>query len=314
MYINSGYLNNSRVAFSDRSRPLIVGSAGTYRLVRKKQLPTRRVNGRVDYQILYVAAGKAFFYLKNEDEPTEVAAGHMVLYRPGEMQKYVYYGADRPEVFWVHFTGSQVEEILERYRFPAKGEEQVIYCGLTRDYRWIFGQMIRELQLAQSGFEELLVYLLRHMFLLVNRQRVSGNSENPQMLEVIGKAVQYFQLHYNEPLNIEAYARQIHVSESWFIQKFREYTGVTPMQYILYLRVSNAQELLENSSLPVKEIALIVGYENPLYFSRLFRKQIGVSPKAYRAKSAVFEDADYEAVRTIDKRNGVKVPPRSDRL
>lgn len=314
MYINSGYLNNSRVAFSDFSRPLIVGSAGTYRLIRKKQLPTKRVNGRVDYQLLYVAAGKAYFYLENETAPTEVAAGHMVLYRPGEMQKYVYYGADRPEVFWVHFTGNAVEEILLQHHFPAPGEKQVIYCGLSRDYRWLFEQMIRELQLTQSGFEELLIYLLRHMFLLVNRQRVSGISENTQMLEVIGKAVQFFQVHYNESLNIEAYARNIHVSESWFIQKFKEYTGVTPMQYILYLRVSNAQDLLENSSLPVKEIALIVGYENPLYFSRLFRKQIGVSPKAYRERSAVFEDADYEDIRTIDKRNGVKVPPRSDRL
>lgn len=80
MYINSGYLNNSRLPFKDKSKPLIVGSCGTYRLRTKERLPTWRPRGRLDYQLLYVASGKTVFYFNGE--PKEVAAGHMILFHP----------------------------------------------------------------------------------------------------------------------------------------------------------------------------------------------------------------------------------------
>ena len=72
------------------------------------------------------------------------------------------------------------------------------------------------------------------------------------------------------------------MSVSWFIRNFKEYTGSTPTQYLLSLRISNAQSLLESTSYQVAEIADIVGYSNPLYFSRLFKKQCGVTPTEFR--------------------------------
>lgn len=107
MYLNSGYLNNSRLPFKDKSAPLIVGSCGTYRLRTRDRLPTKRPRGRLDYQLLYVASGKTHFIINGKDR--EVSAGHMVLYLPRQEQDYVYYGKDKPEVYWVHFTGSDVK-------------------------------------------------------------------------------------------------------------------------------------------------------------------------------------------------------------
>jgi AraC-like DNA-binding protein len=72
------------------------------------------------------------------------------------------------------------------------------------------------------------------------------------------------------------------MSVSWFIRSFKEYTGSTPTQYILSLRISNAQTLLGSTNYNITEIAEIVGYDNPLYFSRLFRKQSGMSPSEFR--------------------------------
>ena len=89
MYINSGYLNNSRADFKDNSTPLVVGSCGTYRLKTRPKLPTYWQKGRRDYQILYVANGKTHFWFDGKEEI--VSAGHMVLYKPEEIQKYVYY-------------------------------------------------------------------------------------------------------------------------------------------------------------------------------------------------------------------------------
>ena len=83
---------------------------------------------------------------------------------------------------------------------------------------------------------------------------------------------------------MENYTASRGMSISWFIRSFKEFIGFTPMQYILSLRITNAQNLLQNTEYNVTEIADIVGYDNPLYFSRLFKKQSGISPSEFRKK------------------------------
>ena len=72
------------------------------------------------------------------------------------------------------------------------------------------------------------------------------------------------------------------MSVSYFLKKFKEVTTKSPMQYILSIRINNAVSLLESTDYNVTEISTIIGYDNPLYFSRIFKKQKGVSPSDYR--------------------------------
>ena len=72
------------------------------------------------------------------------------------------------------------------------------------------------------------------------------------------------------------------MSTSWFIRNFKQYTGSSPMQYILSIRIYNAEVLLKNEQYNITEISNIVGYDNPLYFSRIFKKVKGLSPSEYR--------------------------------
>ncbi len=279
MYINSAYRNNSLQDYKDKSKPLIVGSCGTYHLFTKDRLPTQRPKGRLDFQLLYVASGKAHFYFNNED--TIVTAGHMVLYRPKEMQKYVYYGVDKTEVYWVHFTGSDVTNILRKYGME-KGQH-VFYTGTSLEYSRIFKQMIYELQQCQEDYDELLSMLLREIFILIHRQCTKIHRiRNEYLEEEMELAVKYFSENYNTNISIEDYAASRGMSISWFIRSFKQYKNITPMQFIVSLRITNAQILLETTKYSVKEIGYIVGYDNPLYFSRIFSKQKGMSPSVYR--------------------------------
>ena len=111
MYTNNAYLNNSTIDRKDKSKPLVITMCGTYKLYTRPKLPTWRPRGRLDFQLLYIAAGKAHFHFDNNDEETIVHAGHMVLYRPKEPQKYEYYAKDQTEVYWVHFTGNGFDNI-----------------------------------------------------------------------------------------------------------------------------------------------------------------------------------------------------------
>lgn len=278
MYINAGYLNNSRTDFKDNSTPLVVGSCGTYRLKTRPKLPTYWQKGRRDYQILYVANGKTHFWFDGKEKI--VSAGHMVLYKPEEIQKYVYYLDDNPEVFWIHFTGSDVKNILAYHGISL--DEHVFYCGVLPDYKALFRKIIQELQLCRYGYEDYIASLFNDILLLVDRQQHEQKKATGNVQEQIERAAAYFNENYNTKISIDDYAESLHISTNWFIHNFKQYTGMSPAQYILSLRMVNAQSLLERTTYNIKEISEIVGYENPLYFSRVFKKEIGKSPAQYR--------------------------------
>lgn len=283
MYVNSAYLNNSLIDFMDKSKPLIVGSCGTYHLFTHPRLSTYRPKGRLDFQILYIASGKAHFYFNDDGTDTVVNAGNIVVYRPKEPQKYEYFGIDQTEVYWVHFTGSDIKNMLRSYGITDN--MHVINTRTSLEYTRIFKQMILELQRHQSNYPEMLALLLRQLLILIHRQLTTENKiKNVYLDTEMEKAIQYFNDNYNTEINIEAYAASRGMSVGWFIRCFKQYTGTTPMRYIVSLRITNAQVLLETTDYNVTEIGNIVGYDNPLYFSRIFKKQKGVSPSEYRAQ------------------------------
>lgn len=281
MYINTGYLNRSYLDFKDKSRPLIVGSCGTYRLSSHPKMPTYRPKGRLDYQIIYIASGVGHFHFDKTENETIVPAGNIVLYRPKELQKYEYYGEDKTEVYWIHFTGSDVKNILRKY--GLKDKERIFHVGSSMEYERIFKMIINELQRCQDNYEEMLTLLLTHLLIVfdreLSRKRVITNEYMDREMD---NAVYYFSENYNKDISIEQYAESRGMSVSWFIRNFKKFTGTAPMQFIVSMRINNAQILLEQTNYTINEIAKIVGYDDQLYFSRLFRKQKGFSPSQYR--------------------------------
>ena len=181
----------------------------------------------------------------------------------------------------MHFTGSDVDKILDYYKLP--NDTNIFYSGSSPDYQWLFEQMIRELQLCRANYKELLTMLLRHIFLLVNRYLKENGKSGVDALNDIERSIRYFNENYTKDINIDEYAKSLHVSTCWFNRRFKQVTKVTPLQYILSLRLSNAKTLLETQDYNVTETSYAVGFHDPLYFSRLFTKHIGMSPSEYKA-------------------------------
>lgn len=277
MYSNTGYLHDADVEIEDTAHPLSIASCGVYRLMKQPMMPTLRPEGRRDYQLLYISAGRAFFHLEGRRQ--EIPAGYMVLYRPGESQQYYYYAKDTPEVYWVHFSGSEASHILDKIGFA---DTHTLFCGMSFHYPELFRQIILELQLKRPCFEELLCFYLQQVFTTIHRSQLEISADKYRNMEDMEAAVHFFNESFTTDISIEQYAGKQHMSVSWFIRSFKHYMGMTPMQYITSIRINKARELLKNTDYSIKEVSALSGYENPLYFSRIFHRQTGYSPSRYR--------------------------------
>ena len=282
MHINVAYVDEENPNLEDLSVPLRINNCGYYRVHTTPVIETPHPEGRNDYQLLYIAAGKGEFYFKGSKEPTIVTKGNMILFRPGEPQVYYYYAVDKTEVYWVHFTGWKVEEYLERYELPH--DENVFYTGVSPDYPWIYNQMIRELQLQRVNHEDMISLYMHHIFITINRYIKERRETKNDTINDIERAAHYFKDNYNKQISIEQYAEEHLMSVNWFIHSFKSVMKMSPMQYIISLRIAMAKGYLENSTKNIAEISNEVGYENALYFSRLFRKYTGMTPTEYRKK------------------------------
>lgn len=279
----SNYQNNIPEGYIDKTIPLFVNSCGTYQLFAKDHMTTERPFGRNDYQLIYLASGKGTFYFDGTT-PTSVKAGHIVIYPPHTMQKYSYDGKDTPHIYWIHFSGSSPDIILDTYGFSSTS--QTYFVGSDSEYLHIFDSIIFELQCKKPFYTDCAATLFKELLIAFGRFHVNHTLyRKPLSFHRLDKAAAYFHTHFNENIDIETYIKEYEpdLCISLFYRQFKEYCGQSPLQYILDIRLSTAKKMLETTNCSIQEIAHSVGYENALYFSRLFRKHTGFSPKEYRA-------------------------------
>jgi signal transduction histidine kinase/AraC-like DNA-binding protein/ABC-type sugar transport system substrate-binding protein len=101
---------------------------------------------------------------------------------------------------------------------------------------------------------------------------------------LVRQTLSYFMQNYEQDLSRSVIAKTIGVTESYLTSLFRQEVGITPWEFLTRMRISMARDLLRATSKSVTEVAIMVGYNDSAYFSRVFHKQTGVTPKQYRAQ------------------------------
>jgi transcriptional regulator GlxA family with amidase domain len=105
--------------------------------------------------------------------------------------------------------------------------------------------------------------------------------------------IAYMMSHLDQPLDVATLAALANISTSHFFALFKRQTGCAPMGYFTRLRMQHACRLLDGTSASVKEVAAALGYEDPFYFSRVFKLINHVPPSRYRARQKPSPDPGY---------------------
>lgn len=272
----SGHWRNSRcnLGYSDNAHPLIVNCCGWQKFKTKDALHNRP-EGRLDYQIIYVHRGSARFF--RNGGWISLCAGNIVFFRPHEPQVYSYHAADRPEVYWLHFTGSDAETLAEKYRI-ASG-----HIGESASLPGLFKDIITELQHKKNGYEDMVLNSFHRILMTICRHGQNASSP-PESHYTIERLILQLNLQYMDKWTISSMAGYCKLSEGYFSHSFKQHTGKPPIHFLNELRIEKAKDLLLASSMNVSAIASLVGFSDPLYFSRVFKKAAGVAPQDFQRR------------------------------
>jgi AraC-like DNA-binding protein len=275
----SGFYNEIDDDNPSEEAELLVKSCGHYKLIHLKKLATIRPNGRRDYQLLYVSEGTAHFNL--EETRYDIGKGGAFLYQPGIPQDYYYMLQEKPDIYWIHFTGKGVEQLLTSLDLIAGRPMQF---QAKEEFVELFEKIITELRMDRISNTEMAEAYFRQLLILMARNYHTDEREKRGYHSMFDEVVDLIHHEYQKDINISSLADRYHISCCWFIREFKRYTGYSPKQYVTNLRLQNAKELLNNHSLSISNVANLVGYDNQLYFSRIFHKYTGMSPSEYRER------------------------------
>ena len=231
---------------------------------------------RDHFLIHHVISGKGVFTVSGATYP--VCAGDTFLIYPSEMVSYT---ADRQEPWeycWVGFQGAQAKLLISQTPFSEN----------TPVTRFENTQQIQDAILAiynaagSTPASELRAIGLLYVFLalLVGQKQSAPLADEPS-LEYVENAVRFIAHNYSRTVDTTDIAGSVGISRSHLYRVFMKHLDMPPNEYLTRYRISRACELLERSSLPISAIAASVGYDDQLYFSRVFKKITGTPPSLY---------------------------------
>lgn len=136
---------------------------------------------------------------------------------------------------------------------------------------------------ANDGYEESVLFTVQMLSYIRSRWNAEDmNVPKERRSHHAQNILEWIEDHYAEPFDLGSLAADMHLSKYHVSHLFKQFTGSTINEYWVARRIRQACWLLQTGSLPVHEIGLQVGYDNPSYFCRLFRKVTGLTPQAYR--------------------------------
>ncbi len=199
------------------------------------------------------------------------------------------YGANDSDpwtIHWFHAVGGNVPHYLEKLQVSI--DKPVVRLAADVQLLSLFEEVVRGLEHGSTLTH--LTYaahsLMHLMGVLLRHKNEFWQSQNDMREQVI-KSIEFMKEHLREPLRISTLCAVVNLSRSHYTTLFRRMTGYAPLMYLNHLRMQQAVQLLNTTSLSIKAISDQLGFSEQFYFSRAFRRMHGHSPSEHRQRYSV---------------------------
>ena len=238
---------------------------------------------RDHYLLVYIQKGRGTYRINNISYQLQKDDSFLLF--PNVPAYYEADNNDPWEYMWIGFYGNMAAKYLEYADIsifsPIHHHEDSL----------IFGELFQKiLQYPRhiSIYNEMHCLGLLHI-LFSELVRDCLQSETSHVMngrstkdDYIQKAIEYIHLSYTQKISISSIAEHIGLERSYFTKLFKENMGIAPYEFLLKYKIDKAQRLLIHTNLQIEHVAYSVGFPDPLYFSKVFRKYLGMSPSAFR--------------------------------
>ena len=240
----------------------------------------QRPQGCVDNILFYCVQGKGYYTL---DGHTFTLNPNQYVIVPATDKPLVYWSdtADPWSIYWVHFTSDALQAFNRAYHIvPEQGPQYIPHNEKgIRIWEEMYENLSRGYSPENLMNTNLCLYHLIATFVFSQQQ--NQNSSSPEKA-IIRETIDYMKNNLDKTIRIEDFADLNKYSVSHFSKLFRLTTGMSPIEYFIHLKMQKACQLLYTEDSRVKQIAALLGYDDPYYFSRLFKKYMNTSPETYR--------------------------------
>ncbi|MFD2670384.1 AraC family transcriptional regulator [Marinicrinis sediminis] len=236
-----------------------------------------------DYVLIhYIISGKGRFEIQGQQNDLE--AGDSFIIRPEQL---ISYQADEEtpwKYVWIAIQGSGCEELLEQAGLnPSRSVVSIPnrnrVITLFAKIRTAFQQQASLSALMPLGYLYLLLAAYKEALLDSNARKPAQADQ----ISLVDQMIHYVSTQYTYPVSIEQMAEDLGYHRAYLSRVFKKETGLTPVSFLQKVRVDKGRQLLrERRDLTIEQVAYSVGFEDPLYFSRQFKKHFGLSPTHYQ--------------------------------
>lgn len=236
-------------------------------------------------ELFYVLHGEGVFYIENEKVPVKTDdliiinpnVEHTEKTFPNNPMEYIVFGVEG-----LAFSFTEHDQAYGRgYSFYSYGSDKNQFINFAQ-------LMMHEFQDKKPGFEKVCHGLLEVLLVYISRkQKLSVISESSfQLSKECAIAKRYIDTNYAQDITLDSLAEITHINKFYLAHSFTECIGQSPISYLTERRLAACKELLSSSNLSVTQIATSAGFSSQSYFSQIFNKKVGMSPRQYRKQYA----------------------------
>lgn len=269
--------------YSYKVKDKLMNSLSVYNVGYQKCTPGHQWVGIRDHYLLHhIIRGKGYY--ETGGRKYTLKSGDTFLVYPHILVKYWADEEEPWEYTWVGFNGSDVFSLLEHTDF-LDGNPVIEQASMSKQ---IMNQMLEVYEAKGNTFSDAVamtgaLYSLMSMF--IKHSQNEGNT-NDQQSRYLKSAIQYISERYSYGITVEDIADYIGVSRSYMFRIFQKLLKMSPKEYLSEYRLQKASQLLKESELPISAVAKSVGFEDNLYFSKVFKKYKGKTPSEYKKENS----------------------------
>lgn len=234
----------------------------------------KQVFERDVYILHYVINGRGEF----ADE--KFSSEHGFLTVPKQLEKHIADDNEPYEIYWIAFKGDAAENILKRCGLATTNN--VFKFRKNTECAKILKKALFDIQ-PENDFEEA-CKMHSAFFEIISIHTRENKVVHQASSKVAQNAKKYIKENYHRQISISELAKSYNITRNYLYMLFKKEYNISLQEYILTIRIEKAKQLLSNNekNLSISEIAFAVGFNDPLYFSRIFALKTGLSPSAFR--------------------------------